>query len=121
MSNGKSNNTRLHLAGGKTAAKKTKTFNYKEQSMNSHSNTAVKNPNNKLKNEMISKNKNFAYGEGMENIVGGINGNGSSYNYQFGAENLNSSQASHPTKNIAPIPFNVDGQSNTEGPHNNNE
>ena len=77
--------------------------------MNSHSNTAVKNPGSKLKNDMISKNKNFAYGEGMENIIGGMNGNSSSYNYHFGVDHVNNSQPSHQTKNIASIPFNVDG------------
>lgn len=40
---------------------------------------------------MTRKNKNFAYGEGMENIIGGVNGNGASYNYQFGGDNGNSS------------------------------
>ena len=36
-----------------------------------HSNTVVKNQNSKLKNDLISKNKNFVYGGGMENIANG--------------------------------------------------
>lgn len=90
--------------------------------MNSHSNTAVKNQTSKLKNDMIqTKNKNFAYGEGMENITSSINGNGSAYNYQLGSEHAHNSQASQHSRNIAPIPFNVDGPPSAAGPHDNNE
>jgi hypothetical protein len=69
MSTGKA--ARLHLTGGKSTAKKTKTFNYKDQAINIHSNTVIKNQNSKLKNDLIVRNKNFAYGEGMENIING--------------------------------------------------
>lgn len=88
MSNGKGTNTRLHLAGGKTAAKKSKTFNYKDQPLNGHSNTAVKNPGSKLKSDMLIsiRNKNFAYGEGMENIMSSVHGHGNSCHYAFGGE-----------------------------------
>ena len=68
-----------------------------------------------------TKNKNFAYGEGMENIIGGIRGHGDLGNYQFGSEHAQNGQVAHQAKNIAPIPFSIDGPPSAGGPHNNND